>query len=509
MFSNLPFGLGQQSQNITNCRIDLKKTYQVIDNFGASDCWSTQFIGNWPDEKRNAIADLLFSQKVDSSGKPLGIGLSLWRFNIGAGSTEQGAASSILSDWRRSECFLNSDGSYNWDKQAGQLWFLKAAKQRGVNQFLGFTNSAPVFFTKNGLAFNKGRDSTYNIKPEKFEAYADFLSHVIAGIKKKLGVELNYVSPFNEPEWDWNGNSQEGSPVLISELAKEVKLLDKKLSDNHLNTNIIVTESGKLDYLFKEGTDKPGRDNQIEELFNPKSSNFIGNSKHVPHLIAGHAYWTTIPVTTMIGKRKELHTALQKKNLKYWQTEVCLMEDVPGIGNGHGRDLTMKTALYFARLIYYDMVISNASAWQWWLAISNGDYKDGLIFVMPQNCKTDGTYTDSKLLWTLGNYSRFLRPGTMRVDVSAPGKNIQDPEGLMISVYHNTKAKQIVIVAVNYSAIAEKVKFEVADEVITGIRPYVTSDKPGDDLRPYKPFTNEDSAEIPARSVVTFVCSCK
>lgn len=163
-----------QKQEIMVCKIDIDKTYQTISNFGASDCWSLQFAGNWPDSKRNAMADLLFSQELDINGKPKGIGLSLWRFNIGGGSAEQGEASGISSDWRRTECFQNSDGTYNWNKQQGQQWFLKAAKERGVEQFLGFTNTPPVHMTLNGLAYNKGRPENLNLKPDKYDAYADF-----------------------------------------------------------------------------------------------------------------------------------------------------------------------------------------------------------------------------------------------------------------------------------------------------------------------------------------------
>ena len=65
-------------------------TYQVIHNFGASDAWSCQFTGNWPDEQRNRLADLLFSLETGDDGSPSGIGLSCWRFNIGAGSARQG-----------------------------------------------------------------------------------------------------------------------------------------------------------------------------------------------------------------------------------------------------------------------------------------------------------------------------------------------------------------------------------------------------------------------------------
>jgi len=98
-------------------RSDPETSFQLIDGFGASDAWRAQFVGkNWPLEKREQIADLLFSQEFDCDGNPKGIGLSLWRFYLSAGTAEQGADSEIGSrenPWRRGECFLNADGSYD------------------------------------------------------------------------------------------------------------------------------------------------------------------------------------------------------------------------------------------------------------------------------------------------------------------------------------------------------------------------------------------------------------
>ncbi|HLO37756.1 MAG TPA: glycoside hydrolase, partial [Lacibacter sp.] len=98
--------------------ININKQFQVIENFGASDAWACQFAGLWPDEKKNAIADLLFSTDTFSDGSPKGIGLSQWRFNIGAGSTQQGESSGIRDEWRRAESFLEPNGTYNWNRQA-------------------------------------------------------------------------------------------------------------------------------------------------------------------------------------------------------------------------------------------------------------------------------------------------------------------------------------------------------------------------------------------------------
>ena len=115
------------SVNKITVSIDFNDQKQQILAFGASDAWSCQFVGkNWPVNKRDKIAELLFSTASDINGNPKGIGLSGWRFNIGAGSSEQGIDSEIEDEWRRAECFLNADGTYNWEKQQGQRWFLKA-----------------------------------------------------------------------------------------------------------------------------------------------------------------------------------------------------------------------------------------------------------------------------------------------------------------------------------------------------------------------------------------------
>ena len=84
-------------------QIEVDKPLQTMEHFGASDAWSMHILGLWPQEKQNQIADWLFSTENDANGKPKGIGLSLWRFNVGAGSTEQGEASQIGSSWMRTE----------------------------------------------------------------------------------------------------------------------------------------------------------------------------------------------------------------------------------------------------------------------------------------------------------------------------------------------------------------------------------------------------------------------
>lgn len=43
---------------------------------------------------------------------------------------------------------LNQDGTYDWNKQLGQQYFLKKALEYGVEELVAFINSPPIFFTK-------------------------------------------------------------------------------------------------------------------------------------------------------------------------------------------------------------------------------------------------------------------------------------------------------------------------------------------------------------------------
>ena len=75
-----------QEREIVKVNISTDKEYQTIHNFAASDAWAAQFTGLWPNNEKNQMADWLFSLENNTDGSPKGIGLSAWRFNIGAGS---------------------------------------------------------------------------------------------------------------------------------------------------------------------------------------------------------------------------------------------------------------------------------------------------------------------------------------------------------------------------------------------------------------------------------------
>ena len=489
--------------------IKTSSTEQTVLHFGASDAWSMQFMGTWAEKQQEQIADWLFSTDNDSCGKPKGIGLSLWRMNLGAGSWEQGDSSQI-NYGTRTECLLQPNGEWDWEKQASQRKFLKMAKKRGVPYLLLFCNSAPVQYTENGLATNTGRGGNINLKDDCYDDFALFLAKATKGIEEHDGLKIDYVSPVNEPDghWNWLGPKQEGSPATNREIYRLAKETSKAFKKNKLDTKIMLCESSDLRCLLGEYMAGWQRGNTIETLFGKDSTKTnVRNLYGVGNAVLGHTYWTNTPIDTMKSIRTRLREKLNELGVDYWQSEVCIMSNDEEIGGGGGFDFSMKTALYVARMIHYDLVYGNACSWSWWRA-AGGDYKDGLIRTYTNRKMTKGYAVDSKLLWAMGNYSRFVRPGAIRLDMDAynsDGDIVEDgdtrPYGSMLSAYKNKDGK-MVVVAINYSERELPATIHV-DGKARKWQMYRTSDISAESLLPVG-IANA-STKLAPRSITTFV----
>jgi len=489
--------------------------YQTIDGFGASDAWRAQFVGlHWPLEKRNHIADLLFSQEMDEDGQPLGIGLSLWRFNISAGTSEQGEASGIANVWRRGECFLNADGTYDWSKQKGQQWFLQAAKERGVEKFLAFPNAPPVFLSANGLGFASKGHERFNLKAGAMLAYAEFLAEVLEHFQEE-GFAFDYLSPVNEPQWDWDNGSQEGTPAQNEEVYELLGHLSLELSQRNLDTEIVIGEAGTIGHaaisMKTIGEDGEGRDDQARYFFSPSSPYYIGDLPKVANILSAHSYHSVWPIENQVSYRQLVAENFRAANpaLGYWMSEYCILQENGEIGKGGGRDLGMATALYVARIIHHDLSITNAKSWQWWTAITEVDYKDGLVYLDDGSgegtgrmgahipgLQKDGAVRESKLLWVMGNYSRFIRPGMVRIHCEISPE--QSPvDGILVTAYKDLKEKRLVYVLTNLSEQQVHINLGHSGEV----KAYTTDED--SDMK----FSIQKAHQVnlPARSVTTLV----
>ncbi|MBN1351401.1 T9SS type A sorting domain-containing protein [candidate division KSB1 bacterium] len=476
--------------------IDASVEYQTIDNFGASDCWSFQKIGAWYTPQKERIADLLFS--VDK-----GIGLSAWRFNIGAGINR----TTINHNWRTVETFEIGQGQYDWSRQEEERWFLQAAKERGVDQFIAFVNSPPARMTLNGYTnCTNGLGST-NLKSSHISQYAAYLMDILKHFRDEWDIEFDFISPINEPQWEWNdGCNQEGNRASNEDIRAIVNALHDELQRQGVEIQISIVESGDLKSWYQESSSMEfeyGKNygNYLTELIADDNINTkIGNH------FCGHSYWSDLLNSQLIQNRQALLMKMLPyltSGWKYWMTEYCVLVDPEG-NSGRGRDLSIKTALDVARVIHYDLTILRASAWQWWTAVSPEDYKDGLIYTDYMNNPNSHTIIESKLLWALGNYSRFIRPGSVRVKLSGANNKY----GLLGSAYLNENRSQLIVVLINMSTAEIPITLTingVNSETSFVFTPSITSDSPGDDLKEDAQFSSDMPYNVPARSIVTLV----
>ncbi|RMF97381.1 MAG: endo-1,4-beta-xylanase, partial [Planctomycetota bacterium] len=475
-------------------RVEPRVLYQPIDGFGASDAWRIQFVGKyWPEEKQRRIADLLFSRRLDENGQPVGIGLSLWRFNLSAGTAEQGDASGIGNAWRRGECFLNADGTYDWSKLEGQQRFLQLAKERGVERFLLFCNAPPVHLSENGKGYADPDAKRMNLPQDRIDDYARYIAEVLAHFARRR-MPFDYVSPINEPQWDWDEGRQEGTPATNADIYALTVALSHELSRRRLTTRIVVGEAGTIEYVFKrmgsDGTSN-GRDDQARAFFDPRSPYYLGRLPNVARILSAHDYFTVWPLERQVALRRALREALDafRPPVDYWMTEYCILEENDEIGSGRRRDLSMDTALYVARIIHNDLTLCRARSWQWWTAVTQCNYKDGLIYLddgsegdtgrmgpRVESLRRDGAVRTSKLLWTLGNYARFVRPGMIRIGCEiAPEQSIAD--GVLASAYRRSRPAQTVVVLTNLSRSRHKVRITgltASSRVVPIVRMYTT-----------------------------------
>ncbi|MNG21617.1 hypothetical protein D3C84_1060070 [compost metagenome] len=83
--------------------------------------------------------------------------------------------------------------------------------------------------TNNGLSFASQKNKM-NLKDGAIPKFADFLVQSIQGLEKKEGIKFDYISPINEPQWEWmpkrgDTNSQEGTPATNQEIYDLTKSL--------------------------------------------------------------------------------------------------------------------------------------------------------------------------------------------------------------------------------------------------------------------------------------------
>lgn len=433
-------------------KLDENKKYGQFEGFGASGAWWAQEVGGWEhiDENsglavRDRISQLLYS-------KENGIGLRTYRYNIGAGSAHSGNGN-IDNPLRRTESFDMGEGKYDFTRDKNAVYMMKQAAKDGADEIILFANSPVERLTKNGWShLGKRQIMRDNLSPKNYKAFASYCLDVTEHFVDE-GLPVKYLSPINEPIWIWNGG-QEGchySPwsaaktmkVFADEMLKREKLKDVKLSG---------VESGDVRWFNKSYT---------RALMHYKSVREKIDAVDV------HSYCLPLPIPVKgfndrVAFIRRYRKWLDKHypDLEVKMSEWCHMQG--------GRDKTMDSALVMANVIYEDISILNVSSWQHWIAVSEVDYCDGLIYIN----LSDKTFEMTKRFYATGNFSKYIPYEAEKIGVSCDDKELKvltfrkNNETIIIVINDTENAKTVslpdvkgdvrLIVTDKYNDLAEK-----------------------------------------------------
>jgi len=433
---------------------------QEIDGFGASGAWWAQIIGGWEENKRKEITGLLFGNE--------GIGLSIYRYNVGAGSAEE-----IRDPWRRAETFETAKGQYDWNRDKNAMRILRQACSAGVENVILFANSPPRRMTRSGYAYaGQGADKS-NLRQDMYEEFARYLADITEHFIRVEKIPVKGISPINEPQWDWDGHSQEGCHYSAGQVVRLVEIMLREVEKRRLQVEVEAPENGSWEMVVEPA----GKDWKRSPVY---LESLLGNEyiRQRMDSYAIHSYWANL------GRKKAFAEYFFAKypDKKLQMTEWCEMKG--------GRDYGMDSALRMTQEIIDDLVLGGVSSWQYWIAVSRYNFRDGLIYVN----ESEREIVPIKRLWAMGNFSRFIRPGFRRFEVE------HNSPVLRAVGCKSPNGSRLVVVVMNPAKQSEKVELQGEANIFDA---YETSKK--SDLQAVSSGVRNNRYSFPAESVTTLV----
>ncbi len=429
-----------------------------------------------PEDTRTFLLDRIFTREH-------GIGMSVLRLIVGDGGQ---------ADWGNaydgpSDTIEPAPGEFVWDApdwdtrketfDQDQVWIAREAVARGVRTILASCWSPPAWMKTNGKVV-KGK-----LRPDRYRAFAEYLAAYVLGYQKHFGIKIDYLSPANEPDLNHN-NTYSGCEWTPEEMHLFVRdHLGPVFRQRGVDARIVLPEA--MSY---------GEEYALPTLGDPAALPFVGVvATHAYNLDPWHPTVTDLPVSRAAG-------------IPVWQTEYMGQSGTP---NAHHSN-TIDDGLKWAALLHDMFTIPDMAAFLWWWpAANNGMDGSDLIRLCNDGTRQsdrpteNGLYRTFKRFYTIGQFSRFIRPGFCRI-----GTRTQMASGVSVSAYRDPADGAYAIVAVNRGDRDVRIVFELEGfpEGNTAVVPFRTSDSEnGKRLAPLSLSRGGFEALLPARSVTTFV----
>lgn len=309
-----------------------------------------------------------------------------------------------------------------------------------------------AWFTKNGVqASGKDYDTLYE---SNYQAWADVLAGV-ANTLKTAGTPLYAISSGNEPDI---GYTRFDAPTLAKWVGQ---YLGPTMASKAPETKVVGVEPCNW-YAFST-------------YYTACKAN--ENAWKYSSILATHEY----------GGNPAAYPEIQAAGKEFWQTEIydtkTDVED-PGMGS----------ALRVSKLIHEALTIANMNAWHFWWIKPCAGCNNGALWV-------EATKKPAKRLWIMGNWSRYVRPGFIRVNATA-----QPTSGVTVTGFRDTALSRVVIVAINNNTSSISQDFSIPGTSPLKLTPCITD--PTRDLVEQSAQTLSSTTftySLPAQSVTSLV----
>jgi glucuronoarabinoxylan endo-1,4-beta-xylanase len=309
------------------------------------------------------------------------------------------------------------------------------------------------------------------LRPDKYQAYAEYLSMYVRGYKDHHGLDIYAISLANEPDitvkyssCNWTGQ----------EFHDFLKILIPVFERDKVAAKVVVGEHSAW-------TENP----VLESIEDPATAARVD-------IVGVHAYGVVARVAfPPVTQRSGLLVETNAKKKKIWQTEAA------NLGKNYS---DIHDGVYWAKVVHTHVAENRTSGWfYWWLVSQYPDSGGSLVHLDLQK----KTYTVDKRLFTIGNFSRFVRPGYYRVEMSPDAA-----PGVFVSAYKSEAERQLVLVAINENDTPQDLELKLTGITATSAVPYRTSAT--EDIAKLPPIAIAENAlkvSLPPVTVTTFVAS--
>jgi glucuronoarabinoxylan endo-1,4-beta-xylanase len=252
-----------------------------------------------------------------------------------------------------------------------------------------------------------------------YSDWATSLDGFVTAFKSNVGTDLYAVSVQNEPDYT---ASYDSMLYTNTEFVNFVNVLGPKLAAHSVRPKLIVGDYSCWSNIWSLASALQG---------DATAASYVD-------VYAVHQYCGLSPY--------------QPVSHPVWETEVSDFGSFDsGIGNGIG----------VAKWIHDSLTTGNVTSWHYWWLSRGGD-NEGLA---------GSGSTPTKRLFTMGNYSRWIRPGWVRIGTSGSKSGLYG-----VTAYKNPSTGDFAVVVINDSGSPVTASLGLAGATATSVAPYVTSD---------------------------------